>query len=171
VSFGAAPTDGSSPTSLVGGLSLGATRTLALGNTEAGSTADSASDTASDTASGTAPGAPDSSGTVRGLSSTMGRFSTLDLGGTGSGAPSAGAGGGGAGVGTAGGAGASGGTRSGGSDAAAAAAGATGGTALPETSTEALDRELTVGFPFLALLVGLSAGGFVARRRIVRSVR
>jgi hypothetical protein len=73
------------------------------------------------------------------------------------------------GVGTAGGAGTSGGSGSGGSD--AAATGGASGTALPETSTEAMDRELTVGFPFLALLVGLSAGGFVARRRIVRSAR
>jgi hypothetical protein len=80
-----------------------------------------------------------------------------------------GAGGGGVGVGTSGGTGAIGGSRSGGSD--APAAGGASGTALPETSTEALDRELTVGFPFLALLVGLSAGGFVARRRIARSVR
>jgi hypothetical protein len=57
---------------------------------------------------------------------------------------------------------------SGGSGSAAADGRSSAGT-LPETSMEGLVSGRSSGFPILALLVGLLAGGLVARRRSVKS--
>jgi hypothetical protein len=49
------------------------------------------------------------------------------------------------------------------------AAGESGAGTLPETSTEVLATGPGAGFPIRALLLGLLAGGLLARRRSVRS--
>jgi hypothetical protein len=97
---------------------------------------------AAEDTTGAAPAVPATDGASQGLSPTLGLLSF----GAPDGAP-----------------GASGG--SGGSGNAVAASGDAGNGALPETSAEALASGLGIGFPMLALLLGLLAGGLVARRR------
>ena len=107
-------------------------------------------DTAAEDTTGVAPGAPAMDGAFLGLSQTFG--SLLASVGSG-GAPSASDGSGG----------------SGGSGSGVAAAGESGAGTLPETSTGTLASGPGTGLPVLALLLGLLAGGLVARRRSVRS--
>jgi hypothetical protein len=106
-------------------------------------------DTAAEDTTGAVPEAPATDEALSGLSQL---FGLLAFGGPG-GAPGAPDGSGG----------------SGGSGDAVAAPGEAGSGALPETSTEALASGPGVGFPMLALVLGLLAGGLVARRRSVRS--
>jgi hypothetical protein len=106
-------------------------------------------DTAAEDTTGAVPEAPATDEALSGLSPL---FGLLAFGGPG-GAPNAPDGSGG----------------SGGSGDAVAAPGEAGRGALPETSTEALASGPGVGFPMLALVLGLLAGGLVARRRSVRS--